>query len=53
MRGNQLSVVQEVLHAYLPTLETLAQQPSKHQSVAANLAAQGVSNQWDTSAPPE
>ena len=41
MRGNQLSVVQEVLHAYLPTLETLAQQPSKHQSVAANLAAQG------------
>lgn len=41
MRGNQLSVVDEVLQAYLPILETLAQQPSKYQSAAANLAAQG------------
>lgn len=41
IRGNQLSVVQEVLHAYLPTLEILAQQSSKHQSIASNLAAQG------------
>ena len=41
MRGNQLSVVEEVLHAYLPTLEILAQHPLKYQSAAANLAAQG------------
>ncbi len=41
MRGNQLSVVEEVLHAYLPTLETLAQQPTKYQKQASHLVAQG------------
>jgi len=41
MRGSQLSVVEEVLNAYLPTLETLAQQPAKYQNQASHLAAQG------------
>jgi tetratricopeptide (TPR) repeat protein len=41
MRGNQLSVVEEVLHTYLPTLEILAQQQLKYQNTAAKLAAQG------------
>ncbi len=40
MKGNQLSVVEEVLSAYLPILTILAQQPAKYQEIAASLATQ-------------
>jgi transcriptional regulator with XRE-family HTH domain/tetratricopeptide (TPR) repeat protein len=40
-RENDLTFVEHVLADYLPTLETLAQQSSRHQQTAAHLAAQG------------
>jgi DNA-binding SARP family transcriptional activator len=41
MRGSQLSIVEEVLPAYLPTLIHLTQHLSPYQKKAASLAAQG------------
>jgi tetratricopeptide (TPR) repeat protein len=41
MRGDGLSIVAEQLPNYLPALEMLAQQPSRYQKTAAQLAAQG------------
>lgn len=40
LRGNDFRVVGQVLSKYLPTLETLADQPSRYQKSAAKLAAQ-------------
>ena len=39
--GTEISVIEQVLPTYHPKLVTLAQQHSKHQIVAADLAAQG------------
>jgi len=40
-KGNELASVEHVLPKYVPTLASLAQQPSKYQQDAASLAAQG------------
>jgi DNA-binding SARP family transcriptional activator len=40
MRGNNFYVVGQMLSKYLPTLETLAYQPSRYQKSSAKLAAQ-------------
>lgn len=41
MRGNQLSVVEEVLSAYLPVLTVFLENPSKYQKTVASLITQG------------
>ena len=40
LRGYEFGVVEQALSHYVPTLETLAYQPSKYQEIAAHLAAQ-------------
>jgi transcriptional regulator with XRE-family HTH domain/tetratricopeptide (TPR) repeat protein len=39
--GTELAIIEQMLPTYLPKLVTLAQQQSKHQTMAADLAAQG------------
>jgi len=40
LQGNDIAVVEEALRSYMPTLISLAQQPSPHQQTSAYLAAQ-------------
>ncbi len=40
LSGNELMIVKHLLSTYVPTLEALAQQPSRYQQAAAGLTAQ-------------
>jgi hypothetical protein len=41
MQESSFAVVESILQTYIPTLETLAQQPSRYQKTAASLTTQG------------